>query len=66
MKLDEISQELKDRARACKTLEEVQALAKSEGIELGGDELDQIAGGVWDDENCSDYYRRIKCREVGW
>ena len=45
MEYDEISQELKDRAKACKTPEEVMALAESEGIALSDEELEQIAGG---------------------
>ena len=61
MEFDEISQELKDRAKACETPEEVLALAQAEGITLSDDELDQIAGGGrWADEECDNYTTRRK------
>ena len=43
-------QDLKDRARACKTPEELLALAKEEGIELTDEQLEDIAGGGWGQE----------------
>ena len=60
MEFDEISQELKDRARACKSPEEVLALAKTEGITLSDEELEQVAGGRyrWDYEECDDFKAR--------
>ena len=65
MEFDEISQELKDRARACKTPEEVLALAKDEGITLSDEELEQIAGGKgkWAHEECKDFIRQGKPRK---
>lgn len=51
-----MSQELKDRAKACKTPEELIALAKEEGLELTNEQLQGVAGGAspwaWD---CDDY-----------
>lgn len=52
MDLSNISPELMEQARACKSAEELLALAKSEGIELSDEQLDGIAGGFsW---SCSD------------
>ena len=60
-----MSQELKDKARACKTPEEVLALAQEEGIALNDEELDQIAGGKgkWAHEECKDFIRQGKPRK---
>lgn len=65
MEFDEISQELKDRAKACETPEELLALAKDEGIALSDAELDQIAGGKgkWAHEECKDFIRQGKPRK---
>jgi len=65
MELDEISQELKDRAMACKTPEELLALAEEEGITLSDADLDQIAGGKgkWAHEKCDDFIRQGKPRK---
>ena len=49
MDLENISAELKEKARACKTPEELLALAAAEGIELTEEQLNAVAGGVsWD------------------
>ena len=60
-----MSQELKDKARTCKTPEEVLALAQEEGIALNDEELDQIAGGKgkWAHEECKDFIRQGKPRK---
>jgi len=65
MEYDELSQGLKDKARACKTPEEVLALAQEEGIALSDEELDQIAGGrgKWAYEECNDFIRQGKPRK---
>ena len=65
MEFNEIDQELKDRARACKTPEEVLALANEEGITLSDAELEQIAGGKgkWAHEECNDFIRQGKPRK---
>lgn len=51
-----ISDELKAKALACKTPEELLALAKAEGFELSDDELQSVSGGSWydslSDEKC--------------
>ena len=49
MDYPEISEELKAKAAACKTTEELFALAKAEGIDISDDELSAISGGgTWD------------------
>ena len=65
MEFDEMSQEMKDRARACKTPEEILALAEDEGITLSDDELEQISGGKgkWAHEKCDDFIRQGKPRK---
>ena len=65
MEYDELSQELKDKSRACKTPEEVLALAQEEGMTLSDEELDQIAGGKgkWAHEECNDFIRQGKPRK---
>ena len=65
MNYDEISEELKDRAKACKTPEELLALAEEEGVDLSDAELDQIAGGKgkWAHEECNDFVRQGKPRK---
>lgn len=49
---EELTPELREKAKACKTPEELFELAKSEGIELSEDELDAINGGGIIDWDC--------------
>ena len=65
MEFDELSQELKDKAKACKTPEEVLALASEEGLALSDEELEEIAGGKskWAHEQCDDFIRQGKPRK---
>ena len=46
MNLDNLTPEQQEKARACKTPEDVIALAKQEGYELSDDELKEVSGGV--------------------
>ena len=46
MKFEELSPELQEKVTACKTAEEVFALAKSEGIELSEEDLELVSGGA--------------------
>ena len=56
MNIDELSPDLKEKALACKTPEEILALAKEEGYELTDEQLIEINGGsFWD--TCSDDWR---------
>ena len=45
MEFKDISSDLKEKARKCKTSEEILALAKEEGYGLSDEELEAIAGG---------------------
>lgn len=45
MEFKDLSPELQEKARACKTAEEIVALAKQEGYDLSDEELDALAGG---------------------
>ena len=47
----DISPELKEKARACKTPDELLALAKKEGYKLSDEEMQAVNGG-W--SGCSD------------
>ena len=46
MKFEDLSPELQEKAAACKTAEEIFALAKSEGIELSDEQLEAVSGGA--------------------
>lgn len=58
MNYEDLSDELKEKAKACKTPEDLLALAKAEGVELGDADLASIAGGEpWacGNYNCPDF-----------
>lgn len=53
MDFKDLSPELMERARACKTTEEIMALAKEAGYDLSDEQLDSLSGGkswseTWD------------------
>ena len=49
MDFNDLSEDLKAKAKACKTPDELLQLAKDEGIELSDDQLEQMSGGlVWE------------------
>ena len=54
-----ISDELREKAKACKTPEELLALAKKEGYKLSDEEMQAVSGGGWsvmrydDDSPCN-------------
>ena len=52
MDFNDLTPEQQDKARACKTPEDVLALAKENGIELSDEQLDDVSGG-WND--CDNY-----------
>ena len=45
MNFDDLTDEQKAQVAACKTAEELVALAKAEGVELSDEQLESIAGG---------------------
>ena len=47
MKFESLSPELREKAAACKTVEDILALAKEEGYELSDEQLQDISGGTW-------------------
>ena len=57
MKFEDLSPDLQERAKGCKSAEDILALAKDEGYELSDDELESVSGG---DRDCL-----TVCREHG-
>ena len=51
MEFNDLSKEQQEKAMACKTPEEILALAKDEGYELSDEELEAVSGGWY---FCSD------------
>ena len=45
----EMTPEQMEKARACKSSDDLVKLAKDEGVELTDEQLDTIAGGTWYD-----------------
>lgn len=62
MMFDEISPELREKAEACSTPEEIIELAKAEGYDLSEEELEAVSGGGWSD---CDGYVRSECKRQG-
>lgn len=46
MSFDNLTPEQMEQAKACKTAEEIAALAKEDGTELADEALEGIAGGI--------------------
>ena len=58
MNYNELTEEQKAKARACKTPEDILALAKEEGYELTDEEPKDVSGGIkWrcSDKTCSGF-----------
>lgn len=53
MEYNDLSEELKTKAKSCKTPEELMALAKEEGVELSDAQLEAVSGGSWSQCNCN-------------
>lgn len=54
MNHEDLTPEQKEKALACKTPEELLALAKAEGYKLSDEDLENIAGGGWGSQ-CDSY-----------
>lgn len=46
MNLEDLSPELQEKARACKTPEELIELAKDEGVTLTEEQIERVSGGL--------------------
>ena len=46
MNFEDLTPELQEKVRACKTADELVALASAEGVELTDEQLEGIAGGM--------------------
>ena len=57
-----IGPELREKAKACKTPDELLALAKQEGYKLSDAEMEAVSGGAWHTANsaCSSYEQQRK------
>ena len=54
MDYKDLSPELREKAKACKTPEELLALAKTEGYKLSDEEMEVISGGEsWSCTHCA-------------
>lgn len=63
---DNLTDEQKEKAKACKTADEFKAFAEKEGIELTDEMLDEVAGGRYSAHNIKkiDTHGKIK-RRIG-
>ena len=61
MDFKELAPEIKEKALACTTADELIALAKETGIELSDEELESISGGINWKGTCSDYVCQVVC-----
>ncbi len=52
MDFENLTPEQQAQAKACKTPEDILALAKEEGYELSDEELEALSGGSWSGGSC--------------
>ncbi len=60
MNFEDLTDEQREKARACTTPEDLIALAQSEGVALSDEELSAVSGGGWG--SCSDVCNAV-CRD---
>ena len=51
-KIEELTDEQREKARALKTPEEIIEFAKEEGVAISDDELESLSGGSWSFPSC--------------
>ncbi len=56
MDLQNVTPELREKAKGCKTPEELLDLAREEGYELSEEELQAVSGGNWFTNPCEADY----------
>ena len=67
MDFNSLTPEQVEKAKACKSADELVALAKAEGVELTDEQLDQISGGsVWEETKHSEVTCRSCGKKVTW
>ena len=62
MNFSDLTPEQQEKARACKTPEDILALAKEEGFELSDEDLEAVSGGNAWDEIVQGY---MDCNQIG-
>ena len=55
MDIKELTPEQKEKARSCKSADELIALAGAEGVKLSDEQLEAISGGGWTDTCTTDW-----------
>ena len=65
MKFDDLTEELKAKARECKTPEELVKLAMEEDLDLSDEQLEAISGGTaWESVTGCDGLGDVPCPEA--
>ena len=67
----DLTPEQQEKTRACKTTAELVELAKSSGVELSDEQLENIAGGSWNcagycSDNCFEEWLESTCTKKDW
>ena len=67
MRFEDLTPDQQEKAKACKSVDELLAIAKEEGYELSDDELEAVSGGDWDCWSvCSQLVDDPKCSMHGF
>ena len=62
MRFEDLTPGQKEKAKACKSVDELLEMAKEEGYELSDDELEAVSGGDWDCwDVCTKYEKPNTC-----
>ena len=62
MEFDDLTPEQQEKARACRTPEDVLALAKESGIELTDEQMQAVSGGWSEVDDCTTKYNDPRYR----